>query len=58
MVAGRLVQPFALSSTAGYAYWLAYPPGRRMVPKVKRFREWLLASIRDAGGAKKADELA
>jgi len=42
---GRLVQPFALTSTAGYAYWLAYPPERRMVPKVKRFREWLLASF-------------
>ena len=51
LAAGRLVQPFALTSTAGYAYWLAYPPERRMVPKVKRFREWLLASIRAAGEA-------
>jgi LysR family glycine cleavage system transcriptional activator len=48
LAAGRLKQPFALTSTAGYAYWLAYPPERRMVPKVKRFREWLLASIREA----------
>jgi LysR family glycine cleavage system transcriptional activator len=46
--AKRLVQPFDLTSTAGYAYWLAYPPERRMVPKVKRFREWLLAAIRQA----------
>ena len=46
LAAGRLVQPFELSSTAGYAYWLAYPPERRMVPKVKRFREWLLESFR------------
>ena len=51
LAAGRLVQPFSLTSTTGYAYWLAYPPGRRMVPKVKRFREWLLASIREAQGA-------
>jgi LysR family glycine cleavage system transcriptional activator len=51
IAAGRLVQPFALTSTAGYAYWLAYPPERRMVPKVKRFREWLLASIREAENA-------
>jgi LysR family glycine cleavage system transcriptional activator len=50
MAAGRLVQPFVLTSTAGYAYWLTYPPERRMVPKVKRFREWLLASIKEAGG--------
>jgi LysR family glycine cleavage system transcriptional activator len=48
LAAGRLTQPFALTATAGYAYWLAYPPERRMVPKVKRFREWLLASIRAA----------
>ena len=48
MAAGRLVQPFALTSTTGYAYWLAYPPERRMVPKVKRLREWLVAEIREA----------
>ena len=48
VAAGRLVQPFDLVSTAGYAYWLAYPPERRMVPKVKRFREWLLAAIQQA----------
>ncbi len=47
---GRLVQPFEQTSTAGYAYWLAYPPERRMVPKVKRFREWLLAEMREAQG--------
>ena len=48
VAAGRLVQPFELTATAGYAYWLAYPPERRMVPKVKRFREWLLESIKQA----------
>ena len=47
VAAGRLVQPFELTSTAGYAYWLAYPPERRMVPKVKRFREWLLETFRE-----------
>ncbi len=58
LAAGRLVQPFELTSTAGYAYWLAYPPERRMVPKVKRFREWLLASVREAGEPEIANELA
>ena len=48
VASGRLVQPFALTSTGGYAYWLAYPPERRMVPKVKRFREWLLVAIKEA----------
>ncbi|WP_310467783.1 LysR substrate-binding domain-containing protein [Sphingomonas sp.] len=38
---GRLVQPFAQVTTRGFAYWLVYPPERRLVPKIKRFREWL-----------------
>ena len=32
-------------STRGWAYWLVYPPERRLVPKIKRFREWLLGEI-------------
>ena len=48
---GRLVQLFDLTSTAGYAYWLAYPPERRMVPKVKRFREWLLNEMKGSTGS-------
>ena len=41
--------PFAdRISARGWAYWLAYPRERRMVPKVKRFREWLLAEMRQA----------
>lgn len=43
---GRLVMPFPdLVSTRGWAYWLVFPPERRMVPKIKRFREWLLSEI-------------
>jgi LysR family transcriptional regulator, glycine cleavage system transcriptional activator len=42
---GRLVRPFEQVSTRGYAYWLAVPEGRRNVPKIKRFREWLLDEI-------------
>jgi len=42
---GRLVRPFEQVSTRGYAYWLVYPEGRRSVPKIKRFREWLLAEL-------------
>ena len=32
----------------GWAYWLVIPPERRMVPKIKRFREWLLAVMEEA----------
>ena len=46
---GRLVQPFALTGTAGYRYWLVVAPNRARVPKIKRFREWLLAMVEGAG---------
>ena len=42
---GRLARPFEQVSTRGWTYWLAYPPERRTLPKVKRFREWLLAEF-------------
>lgn len=42
---GKLVRPFEQVSTRGYAYWLCYPEGRRNVPKIKRFREWLFAEL-------------
>ena len=42
---GRLVRPFEQVSTRGYAYWFVAPVGRRNIPKIKRFREWLLDEI-------------
>lgn len=49
VAAGRLAVPFPdRVSTRGWAYWLIYPSERRMVPKIKRFREWLLAEMRRA----------
>ena len=43
VAAGRLCMPFPdRVSARGWAYWLVYPRERRMVPKVKRFREWLM----------------
>jgi LysR family glycine cleavage system transcriptional activator len=47
---GRLVQPFPLTATAGYRYWLAVAPGRKGVPKIKRFREWILAQVAKGEG--------
>jgi LysR family glycine cleavage system transcriptional activator len=41
----RLVRLFDQVSTRGYAYWLVYPEHRRTTPKIKRFREWLLAEL-------------
>lgn len=49
VAAGRLTMPFANRISArGWAYWLVYPKERRMVPKVKRFREWMLAEMEKA----------
>jgi LysR family glycine cleavage system transcriptional activator len=49
VAAGRLTVPFTdRVSTRGWAYWLVYPRERRMVPKVKRFREWLVSEMQTA----------
>jgi LysR family transcriptional regulator, glycine cleavage system transcriptional activator len=42
---GRLIQPFDLVCSDGNAYWLVYPEGRRNAPKVRVFRDWLLAEV-------------
>jgi LysR family glycine cleavage system transcriptional activator len=44
--AGRLTMLFPdRVSARGWAYWLVYPAERRLTPKIKRFREWLIAEI-------------
>lgn len=39
----RLIQPFDKVIDEGNSYWLAYPEGRRNVPKIKAFRDWIVA---------------
>lgn len=41
----RLVRLFDQVSTDDRAYWLVVPDYRRHVPKIKRFRDWLLAEV-------------
>ncbi|MFL6722272.1 MAG: LysR substrate-binding domain-containing protein [Sphingomonas sp.] len=49
VAAGRLGVLFPdRVSARGWAYWLVYPRERHMVPKVKRFREWLIAEMAQA----------
>jgi LysR family glycine cleavage system transcriptional activator len=43
-----------LISNRGWAYWLVYPPERRVVPKIKRFREWLIAEIPESARVSQA----
>lgn len=40
---GRLIQPFDQVIDEGNSYWLAYPEARRNVPKIKAFRDWIVA---------------
>jgi LysR family transcriptional regulator, glycine cleavage system transcriptional activator len=45
LASGRLVQPFDLVCDAGAAYWFVYPEGRRNVPKIRAFRDWVLGEV-------------
>jgi LysR family glycine cleavage system transcriptional activator len=47
---GRLVQPFELIGESNRSYWLVYPAARRNLPKVRAWRDWLLAEVARAGG--------
>lgn len=47
VAAGRLIQPFEHLGYDGIDYWLVYPEGRRNVPKIRIFRDWLLAATEE-----------
>jgi LysR family glycine cleavage system transcriptional activator len=47
IAAGRLVAPYEAISEDSNAYWLAFPEGRRNVPKIKAFRDWIATEIRN-----------
>ncbi len=42
---GNLIRPFEVTGYDGHGYWLVYPEGRRNLPKIRAFREWILAEI-------------
>ncbi|KLN60112.1 LysR family transcriptional regulator [Kiloniella spongiae] len=43
---GSLVQPFnEICCDEGRGYWLVYPKARRNIPKIKKFRDWLLNEV-------------
>jgi len=46
ILTGRLVQPFEHVGRKG-SFWLVYPEHKHNVPKVRAFREWLLAEARN-----------
>lgn len=48
---GKLVRISDQVSTRGYGYWLVCPDPRRRVPKIARFRAWLLSEVARDGAA-------
>lgn len=48
---GKLLRPFAGEVSEGSAFWLVYPEQRRNVPKIRRFRDWLVAEMARAGSS-------
>jgi LysR family transcriptional regulator, glycine cleavage system transcriptional activator len=54
IAAGRLARPFALALPSDWAYWFLCEPAAAERPKIKAFREWLLAEAaryrNDQGG--------
>ena len=48
LAAGRLVRPFDLGLPLPFSHWLVYPPGAERRPKVRAFRDWLVAEAEDA----------
>ena len=47
VAAGRLVRPFALALPFNLAHWLVYRPGALARPKVKAFRDWIIAEAEE-----------
>lgn len=40
---GKLIMPFERLLKEESGYWLAYPESRRNVPKIRHFRDWIVA---------------
>ncbi len=45
LAAGSLVQPFDIVGHDDHSYWLVHETGRGGIPKIRSFRQWLLAEI-------------
>ena len=49
---GRLVYPFELTVRHSFSYYLTYPTARAQTPKIKAFRDWIMAESRAAATRK------
>jgi LysR family glycine cleavage system transcriptional activator len=46
---GRLIQLFDICASTGSDYYLVYPEGRQLQPKVRLFRDWILEQAGQSG---------
>ncbi len=53
---GRLVRPIEHEQPALFAYWIVCPKEKAELPKIRRFRDWLLAEVEAEASALKAAE--
>ncbi|TPK35947.1 LysR family transcriptional regulator [Mesorhizobium sp. B2-5-4] len=47
LTTGQLIQPFEALGSDGDGYWLVHSEGRRNTPKIRLFRDWVLAETAD-----------
>ncbi len=45
---GTLVKPFAGETVSQFAYWIVCPPEALKIPRIRDFRDWLLAEAQDS----------
>jgi LysR family glycine cleavage system transcriptional activator len=47
LLAGRLVRPFGPALPVSFAYWIVGPKSTADLPKIRAFRQWLIAEAAD-----------
>jgi LysR family transcriptional regulator, glycine cleavage system transcriptional activator len=47
LINGRLVRPFAMTLPLSKAYWIVCPKATALLPKITKFRDWLLCEAAD-----------
>jgi LysR family glycine cleavage system transcriptional activator len=45
LASGQLIQPFEQVCHDGHGYFLVYSQARRLVPKIRAFRDWILSEV-------------
>lgn len=50
LASGQLVQPLPQVAMYRNSFWLVYPESKRGLAKVRAFREWILAEVRESLG--------